>query len=148
MELPGLLILIAFLIVLFSFIIGVIIFKWIERKKTKESLEFERKISDKQIEQAEKFFSNEVAHFFKKQKEEYLAANTNTMNKDIGKMNKKYSDELKEIINSSQCKTILSMDDSKHFEKAKFLNVIIKESPFTWQKKFSKEIKEYYGEGE
>ncbi len=145
METTTILVIISFLIVLISFIIGVIIFKLTERKKAKEEMKFNDDIEVKHEKQQIDFFSNEVSNLFKKQKKEYLNIDKKNIEVKIGEMNKRFTDELKELISSSQYKAIVSDKNNEFYEKAEFLNKIVKESPFVWQKKFGKEIENYYG---
>lgn len=145
MEITTILVIISFLIVLISFIIGVIIFKLTERKKAKEEIRFNSNIESKHEKQQIDFFSNEVSNLFKKQKKEYLNIDEKNIEIKIGELNKKFTNELKEIINSSQYKAIVTDKNNDFYEKAEFLNKIVKESPFVWRKKFGEEIEKYYG---
>ncbi len=139
MNYISLLILISILIILFLFVMSSMLYK---KNKSKEILnyeEIENFTVEKQREQIETFFKNEVTNFFKRYKMEYQNIDLNT---NVSKLNKKYSEEILSLLNTLEIKTILNDVNSIYHLKSKNIEKISKESPFTWIKKFERELEE------
>ncbi len=138
----GILVIISFIVVLFLFGIGAYFYKRSEKQKLESDQKLEKHISETQVKQMNSFFKEEVSKFFHNHKNDYENIDHNTKVSDL---NDKYLKEINELINTSQVQSITQRKDSKFYKEATFLKEIAKESPFTWTKKFSKEIEEYYG---
>ncbi len=143
MSFTTVLILISILIVLFSFIVGGYIYNKKKENESKQNVELEKFTQEKQRQQLEIFFKENVYDFFKKYKDEYSNIPSDTT---VASLNDKYKKELTQLINSNEIRSIINHKESIYNEKALYLKVIVKESPFTWEKKFGDRIEEYYGE--
>ncbi len=139
---PTILVILSTLIVLFLFVIGGYIFNKNKNQSIAEKESIEKQINTQQLKNMEKLFKSELNEFFQRYNKEYEEINLET---NVASLNKKYTNELKEIINNDIVKTTINIEDSKYNKEANFLKVIIKETPFVWNKKFAKEIEEYYG---
>lgn len=141
-SLITILIIVAILIVLFSFIIGVMFFKMNERRKAEDLKNHEGNVKKIQQKQLELFFSNKVVTLFKDHEANYLNMDSSVKVADV---NKEFTQRIKDLVKSPQLKSIIENKDSEFNEAAKFLKLIAKESPFVWRKKYAKEIDKYYG---
>ncbi len=136
------LVIISLIIVLFLFGISAFIYKRMQDKNRIETIKEEEYISKKQTTSMEEFFKEVVSNFFSKYKYEYSNIDVNV---NVANLNKKYTSELEDIIKTDQVKSMIEIKDSRFYKEANFLKEIVKESPFVWEKKFGKEIEEYYG---
>lgn len=137
---PKILILISILIVLFLFVGASLIFNKNRNAENKKYKEIEQKTNKMQIEYSVRTFTDQTINLFKNYNKDYVE---DVESNNISVLNKKYKKEIESILSSPEVKTIVANELEEEIKKIETLKKISEESPFTWLKKFKKEMEEF-----
>ena len=132
-----------FLFTIAFLIIGSIFFNYFNKKNTNNDKREKQEIESFLKNNNEINLNKEINIFFKEFQKDY---------KNIGKMghikvsdvNEKYKNKLKTIISSTEFEQSFNDKKSTLYNECVFLKGLDKVSPFVWNKKNKKEIKEIY----
>lgn len=138
----NILILVSILIVLFFFIGATMIFNKNKNAEVKEHKKIEEKTNQQQIEHSVKYFIDQTTEMFTRYFVDYV---DEVESNNISDLNKKYKKEIAEILSSAEVKTIIANGVEDQIVKIERLKIISEETPFTWAKKFKKEMEEFNG---